>query len=174
MSSPSPTQPRWILSFADLLSVVLSFLVLSYSMQLPPKADATALEKNGGNVFSLSKENANDNIRIAAPDNDLDTNYLYKITQKRIGNDSELSAKLKLRTDGDSLSITVNTNDFPALAPKLAQLLKVIQNNIRIYSASIDTSRHAYEALKDRGFDQDVMFMEKNMTVSQLEIVIHP
>lgn len=176
MSSSSPTQPRWIISFADLLSVILAFLVLSYSMSLPPNKETTGFDKKeGDNVFSVKKSETETKVNIdLGSGDDLSTNYLYQITEKKIKNDAELSSKLKLQSVGDSLVITLSASNYIALAPKLTQMLKNIKNDIWIYSNNLQTSRRAYEELQKKGFDKTITYVEKEMPDHRIDIVIHP
>ena len=174
MSSSASTQPRWILSFADLLSVVLSFLVLAYSMSLPANTKKTEFNKSGAGSFSLMSGEHKENIAIAKNSADLSTNYLYQVMEKKIAQDPALAPNITLRSQGDSLVMTMKVSSFIDIAPRLAQMLKVVKNDIWIYSSSIDNSYRAYSALAKSGFTKNLTFVETDMPNTQIDIVIHP
>ena len=173
-SETQSTQPRWILSFADLLSVILSFLVLAYSMALPTNTKPVVFHKDDSSAISALSSSYKEKVDITRNDQVLSANYLYQIMSKKIAEDPELAPKLTLKSEGDSLIITIQTHDYMDAAAKLVQLLKVAKNDIWIYSSNLDISRQAYEELKKRGFDNNVTIMDSEMPNTQIDIVIHP
>lgn len=175
MSSSAPSsQPRWILSFADMLSVVLSFLVLAYSMSLPAQKKERFFGKEGGGAFSVHDSRHSEDIAIAQNNQDLSTNYLQQVTEKKIKANPELVNKIVLKAQGDSLVMTVDTNDFISVAPSLTQMLKVMKNDIWIYAANIDTCRNAYNELNKNGFSKNVTLIQSDLAKTQIDIVVHP
>ncbi len=174
MSSELQTQPRWIVSFADLLSVVLSFLVLAYSMSLPANTKPKNYIKPGDGAFSVNQSMHQQNIAITHNNQDLSSNYLYQVMEKKIAADSALSPNITLRSVGDSLIMTIKVTSFLDFAPRLTQLLKVLKNDVWIYSSDIDTSKRAHEELKKSGFDKNITIMQSDIPNTQIDIVVHP
>ena len=70
--------------------------------------------------------------------------------------------------------MNIEGDDFRAISLKLAQMLKVLDNDIWIYSADLDSSKRAYEILKSKGYDQKITLLEAPIPPTQIDIVVHP
>ncbi len=170
--SSAQTQPRWILSFADLLSVILTFFVLIYSMSIPP--DHNELNRSGETDFSLKSSPPPLDAKLARTDEDLATSYLYQVITEKAKRDKDLSA-LKYSLAGEDIVISLNANEFtPVYERKLASFLKTIENDIRIYTGNLTFSHNVAVKLRKSGLNKNITYLENPELDSKIDIIIYP
>lgn len=169
---PEPASPAWMLSFADLLSLVLTFFVLIIATA-KPIVQGSVYEQTGETIISAKTEERENKILLQVSEQDLSTNYLYKIMKEKFALDKDL-ASLKLTPHDNKLSISVTSNKFNQLSGKLARLIKVIDNQIWIYSANIDDSQTALILLQQNGLNKNLAIAQSHMPKGQIDIVIFP
>jgi hypothetical protein len=164
--------PQWMLSLSDLLSLILAFFVLIFATSNPTIHDSK-YDKDKPTEISATTENIPTSIGFEQTDQDISTNYLYKIIQDKISGDRELS-HLKFSARGESLVISTSPNEFSNIAPKLSRLLGVIQNDIWIYSQSLNMSYDAVQKLQKSGLNKNITFAQSSSSKGQIDIVILP
>ncbi len=149
-SPRGPERPTWLISFADLIALLLAFFVLIYAMQRVETGPWEALVES----LSLSlrpdhdarppKRAADDNINYAAPPRAIDLSYLEVLLTSRQAREGALAGVL-LRRRGDHLIIALPSDlifasgratPIAADGLKLADIaavLRNINNRIEIY-----------------------------------------
>ena len=169
--------PRWMISFADLMSVILTFFVLLFSMAAPPSTEDqkdNGLEKTEEAAFSVNKGTNDTNIKTARTDQDLSTNYLADVIQNRMATYPEL-AKAKLEATDDKLSISITASEFnDEYAANMAQILKSLDNKAAIYSAVLDQSKAVVEKLQEKDVEKNIAFYESKDMAGKIDIIIYP
>src|SRR5689334_18096908 len=85
--------PRWMMSFADLMSVILTFFVLIFSMSAPAAKSSAEVNLTGSEeaAFSVDRGNVQTKIKTAVTDQDLSTNYIADIIKERMAAYPELA-----------------------------------------------------------------------------------
>lgn len=168
--------PRWMLSFADLLSVILSFFVLIYSMSKPPDHHIP----NAGDArtskapFSVTRHNSSSQIGLSSTDQDLSTNYLYDIIKEKVAMHNE-QAKMQIISEADRLVISTKNEDFDDnVAIHMATIIKGMSNRVEIYSDNIDHSYSILKMLQQNGMDKNINFFASNDSQGKIDIVVYP
>lgn len=169
--------PRWMLSFADLMSVLLTFFVLLFSMSVPPESQdqkQNDLKNTGDAAFSLKTAPLDTKIKIAKTDQALSTNYISDVIRNRMVDHPEL-AKANIEADDVKLTISISANEFTdEYAANLADILKSLTNRTSVYSSVIDQSKAVVEKLQQFGLDRNISFYESHDKSGKIDIVIYP
>ncbi len=169
--------PRWMMSFADLMSVILTFFVLLFSMSVPPhskdKIDNN-MSKTAEATFAVSKTEVETNIKTAKTDQGMSTNYLTDVIKNKIAISPEL-AKARLVPDDEKLAISIKPTEFDdAYAKGMAGILKTLDNRVAIYSVNLDQSRAVMKKLQENGLEKNISFLESQDASGKIDIVIYP
>ena len=170
--------PRWMLSFADLMSVILTFFVLLFSLSVPPSSKVDQDNKLTGNseaAFSVKHAKSFNGVQAAVTDKDLSTNYLADILKNRMATYPEL-AKAKLeQTENDNLTISIAANEFSdEYAANMALVLKPLTNKVAIYTAALDQSKAVVDKMQQKGLDRNISYFESHDIPGRIDIVIYP
>lgn len=117
MAEPRDTEPRqpgiaWMITFADLLSLLLAFFVLMFTMSSINQgawramADSLANRLQAGEPRTLSRDLADENFPRAFEREAMDLDYLRRVLRQK-GAESELLARAVLRREDDRLVISL-------------------------------------------------------------------
>lgn len=174
MSEGHNKPARWILSFADLLSVILCFFVLMYSMSQPNDKIVEKYDNNSTNQASINTSPNNQNIKIAKTDINLSTSYLMNVIAEKANRDSDLQ-QLNLSQKGENIVISLTETQFNSqLAPKLSALLKPISNDIFLFTSDLDKSYDVANILKQNYMDKNITIIESPNRKGKIDFVIYP
>ncbi len=145
-----PDRPLWLLTFADLVALLLAFFVMMFATQkveqLPWRALVESLSRslNPDHAARKSEPSARRNIRQLAADRAVDLGYLEKLLRGKTAVEPALRA-VRIRRGEDRLTIELSADSlFPTgsatLTPgarrvifSLAGILRNIGNRIDIH-----------------------------------------
>lgn len=147
-SAQPPGQPVWLISFADLISLLLCFFVMLFAMSSIELARwrAVVLSVNANYVGpnAATKSDASEpwlrrpgrSFAGAVADNGVDLDYLAAVLERRVEDDGELAGTVVTRSDdhlvvslpGDGLFEIGRANINPNARLKLATLGRVLGN----------------------------------------------
>lgn len=147
---PTPPSTAWLLTFADLVSLMITFFVMLYAMKTVDLhrwneirgAISGALKMTEGHTVIESRDRSVERITFLAGDN---LDYIQNLLRRRFDDDSLLrTAKLQRNTEDDTLSIILPSgllfnagdtrmlsNARPALVV-VADLLRNLENPLMI------------------------------------------
>lgn len=146
----TPSTPAWMLTFADLLSLVLTFFVMIYSMtSLPPPKwqqvrSSLTRQLNPAMYWTEVKLSAPKTIQKIHLNNALDLSYLSSILQEKVDDEPTLSGIIIQQQD-DRLVISLPhdllfapggstlTENAIGMMSYLEDILYTISNQIDIY-----------------------------------------
>jgi len=168
-------QPQWMLSFADLMSLILTFFVLIYSMGKPIHKD-NIYDDDRKTVVNANPDNKRNSVHIQRTDENMSTNYLLNVVQTKFDADPTLS-KFKVGTEDDKIVIEINRNVFdPQSQLKLANVLRTIDNDTKIFSSKIDTSFEVSNKFTTNGLNKkmDILASHKIIDPNLTKVVIYP
>ena len=165
--------PRWMLSFADLLSCILAFFVLLFSVSVPDEVKHNEYKKPIEAAYAVKKTTVVTNVQLARTDEDLSTNYLYDVMKEKIGAYPELKTVV-LTPSPTELSMVVDVATFKKSAPQMAAVLHAIPNRVEIYSADLDVSGKALEILNRFDLNKKIIYFEDRNLEHKIDIVVYP
>ena len=167
--------PRWMISFADLMSVILTFFVLLFSMSSPPKSSEELDNKLKGNSeapYSAQSDNLKSKIKTARTDQDLSTNYLADVIENRVATYPEL-ANSRITAGDDRLTISIAAAEFnDKFAANIAEILTSLNNRSAIYSENLDQSHAVVEKLQQSGLERNIAYFEGHDMQGKIDIVV--
>jgi len=169
---PEQTSPAWMLTFADLLSLVLTFFVLIIATA-KPIVQGSVYNKSSETIIAASTAENENQIKLHVTDQQDSVTYLYKIIHEKLLADKDL-ANIKLVESNETLVISSSTEKFSQISLKLARLLKVVDNDIWIYSSDINISHRALGLLKNNGLNKNIIIAQSATPQGQIDIVIFP
>lgn len=123
---------NWMMTFADLLSLLLVFFLLIYSMTTIKAGDWKKLKETIGDSFKTTKIIDHEHTtQLNAPIIDInkgvDIDYLLAILESKIKDDAYLKNNIKLNRKGSSLIITLNNDNlFQGNSPILNEDSRVL------------------------------------------------
>jgi flagellar motor protein MotB len=174
MSEDFNKPARWMLSFADLLSVILCFFVLMYSMSIPNQEAKEKYDNNSTNPANLETSNKQKNVTLTKTDINLSTSYLMNVISEKANRDEDLK-KLNLSAVGENIVISLTEAEFTTqLAPKIAALLKPISNDIFLFTGNLDKSYDVANTLKQNYMEKDIALIESPKHKGRIDFVIYP
>lgn len=173
-SKPRPNNSqKWMLTFADLLSLILTFFVLIYSMADPIQFTNTYNEDfNSSKLFEV--DNNESKIQLGIEKNVVDNSYMQNIFQNKIGNEQDLK-NLKTKIDNDKFVVFASKetiDDKTLLA--FYQTVKSFDNQIRIIAQDLNDSHNIAHKLQQLGMTNNLGYFEDNNLQNTIEIVIYP
>jgi flagellar motor protein MotB len=166
-SNSMPT-PAWMLTFADLLSLMLTFFVLIFAFA-SPNLNGKQFDKDGINFASVNQTSANHNIKLEQKTDGLATNYVYKVIMQKVAKDAEL-ANLKFGAAEGALVIYLTKDEAIKLAPKLADILKVLNNDIEVFANNLGLLQEVNLAVFPSTLKENISFITKPLPDGQIEI----
>ena len=144
-----PPSDAWMISFADLLSLILTFFVLLYSMSIMEEKRWADIKASLTRQLNPSKEpnrikrSANFSISTVEENAALDLDYLYSILLEKTDNETILNT-IKLQRNRDHLTISLPSNvlfepgnaklkeESYVMMEAMADILHIIGNRIDI------------------------------------------
>lgn len=168
-SKPAVSSNQWMLSFADLLSLILTFFVLIYSMANP--IQQTNIFKN--NFDSLKHQESDINfadIKVERFATEISSEYLDNIFET-----TQNPALKNLRTSSKAnkfiISIPLNKID-DKMIQQIAETIRVFDKRKHIYSNNLDFSKKIADQLRTNGVNSGLGFYEDRLIEDRIDIVI--
>lgn len=169
----SSSSSQWMLSFADLLSLMVTFFVLIFSFGFPYYR-ISDYEKERETTVSVQKADVESNVKLSRTDENLSTNYLLSVISGKLKNDPQLRS-FSAEYRGEKIIISLDEDKWnDSLALKITQILKAISNDIRIYTGELDRSYSIIEQMKKHKLTKKIDFFEDTQLTGKIDIVIHP
>jgi chemotaxis protein MotB len=127
------TRNTWLITFADLLSLLLVFFILIYSTSNVKKDRLQNVIQSLDKKFGSSKILKEKEVKPSYKSEKqlllrgVDLDYLYALLQNRIGAEAPLAQKITLKNNGSSLVISIKNKDiFGGNTPVLSDDFKVL------------------------------------------------
>ena len=168
----TPT-PRWMLSFADLLSCIMAFFVLLYSISAPTEVKHNNLKGDSESAEAVKKTVILTNVQLAKTDQDLSITYLYNVIKEKIAAYPELKNVI-VTPSPTELNLTVDVATFKKSATQLTSVLRAIPNRVEIYSPDLELSAKALEILRRYDLDKKINYFEDRNLEHKIDIIIYP
>lgn len=152
----SEPSTAWMLTFADLLSLLLAFFILLYSMSVVTTSSWEDVTKSLNNklnpqFFEDETEFSTDlGVQRSIQMQAMDLGYLYTILQEKLQHDNfvnehvtltQLDGRLRIRIASDSLFTADSsslTQDAQLILFGVGDVLQQVNNSIEVYAAVTD------------------------------------
>lgn len=164
---------KWMLSFADLLSLILTFFVLIYSMADPIQFTNKHKEDyNSSIAFQLG--DAPSQIKSAKQQTNVDNNYMLQVFADKSNNDEGMKSFIANIVD-NKLTVKIPLDNLNELAIKsFRDTITSLDATIRFVTADVATSRDVAIQFKNQGLPNPISYFEDKSLQNNLEIIIYP
>ncbi|MCE3232574.1 MAG: chemotaxis protein MotB [Rickettsiaceae bacterium] len=146
---PAPASNLWMVSLADLVSLLLVFFILMYATSSVKQGGWDKVKESIGNQFHTDKklDDGAFNTKFTSTKiqmmRGMDLDYLYAVLSNKINEDEFLSGHVGLENTGDKLIISLKTNDIfddsnPILSQFAEPILYSISDNIQKINNKIE------------------------------------
>ena len=164
-----PTNNRWIISFADLLSIILAFFVLIFS-SLQTNIKPTA-PKNSG-VAASPNTQLNNSVETTNPKEKYNLDYLKNVISEKLNSDPDLSS-VTVSTNSTRLLLEMKESSVDSnLTKKLSEVIK--SNNFVIYSSDLDKSSETRKKFEQYLPEKKINFFASDAYSGKITIAIKP
>lgn len=165
--------PQWMVSFADLLSLILTFFVLIYSMANPMQMTNifknqynSVLQNESDIIFSEIEMETDSAVNSSA--------YLKNIFKNKIGGDKELQA-LGINSKDGKFFISVPFGSLTdGRIEKIADFIRPFEREKHIYASQLDNSKIIADKLERLGVSDGLGFYQKPGLQDRIDIIIYP
>jgi hypothetical protein len=163
-----PANNRWIISFADLLSIILAFFVLIFS-SLQTNIKPTT-QKNSG--IAASPNTQLNNVEIASPKEKYNLDYLKNVISEKLNSDPDLSS-VNLNTSSNRIILEMKESSLDNnLTKKLSEVIK--NNNFVIYTSSLDKSSEIRKNFEQYLPEKRINFFASDVYLGKITLAIKP
>lgn len=171
---PTPKNSnQWMLSFADLLSLILTFFVLIYAMAEPVQFTNEHKEDYNSSIAFQTSEDSSQ-IKSAKSTVVLDNEYLSSVLENKIANDEGMK-NFNVRITDDKLMVaTLNDNLSDEGIAALNETIGEISSEIQIISSDIGTARDVANKFKEIGIHAKISYFEDKSLQNKVEIIVYP
>jgi flagellar motor protein MotB len=164
---------KWLLSFADLLSLILTFFVLIYSMAEPMQFTNEHREDYNSSIAFQRGLDASQ-IESAQQKNVLDNTYLLGVISDKTANDDGMKGFVA-SIDEEELKISISRDRLNVDSAKsLFQTIDGIGGQMRFVSADLATSRDVANQFQKLGMQNPITYFEDKSLQNNIEIIIYP
>ena len=169
---PAIGRSQWMLSFADLLSLILTFFVLIFSMANPMQQTNIFSHEYDSLINQESDINFSE-IKIERYDSSISTDYLEGIIKDKLLQD-EILQNIGVRTDHNKLIFSVPSLQISdELMYSLSDLLRVYDKRIHVYSVNLEFSKTIAEQLQENGITDGLGFYEQQDIKDRVDVIIY-
>ncbi|PIR32846.1 MAG: hypothetical protein COV36_03450 [Alphaproteobacteria bacterium CG11_big_fil_rev_8_21_14_0_20_44_7] len=165
-------QPQWMISFADLLSLILTFFVLIYSMAQPMQM-TNIYKWDYNSLVSLNTDINFSKINLEQGSDVMTNEYLLNIFTQRLKNEN--LDYLEIKTEHENFVISLSYDAInPEVLQKLAEILRSFNTNKHIFTADLARSYEIMGDLADLDVTEKIGAFEKDGIGDKVDIVIYP
>lgn len=169
----APISQKWMFSFADLLSLILTFFVLIYSMADPMQL-TNILKNDNNSAIALERGNEETKIKLSLPKNLIDDDYLMQVFADKIANDEGMQI-FKTKTENDRFYISTKAELIkPTSTQALFETISRFDNDKKIVAGTLDIARNFALELKKYGKIENLSYFEKSELADKIEVIIYP
>lgn len=163
---------KWMLSFADLLSLVLTFFVLIYAMADPIQFTNQHIDTNNSAIsFQLGEDKEKIKLKNEVL---VDNKYLKNVIQNKIANDEGMEL-FKTKTSGGNLIISSDISNLTPLSIKALQdTLKATNADIRFVAGTLKDAQLVAYKFTEAGMKNKVSYYEESRLQSMVDIIVYP
>lgn len=167
------TANKWMLSFADLLSLVLTFFVLIYSMADPIQFTNKHTEDyNSSIAFQLGESPSQ--IKSAKQNTVVDNDYMLQVFADKSNNDEGMK-KFSAKIADNNLTVQISMDNLtPSSIKAFIDTISGIDTDIRFVTQDLATSRDVANQFKNQGMENPIGYFEDKNLQNNLEIIIYP
>lgn len=168
-----PGQAKWMISFADLLSLILTFFVLIYSMAQPMQF-TNIYERQYNSVVNLNPEVNFSQVKAERILNRVSSEYLMTLFEGKLSEGGAYD-ELSFSTKEDLFVISLDKDRVnPQVAAAVADILKNFGNQKKIVGPSLDDSYNIAQILDEKGVTEFVGFHQHDRLKDKIDIIIFP
>ncbi len=163
---------KWMLSFADLLSLVLTFFVLIFAMAKPIQF-TNEYKENYNSSIQFEQGDEESQIKLAQ-EVAVEDEYLLSIILNKIENDEgmeEFSAML----ENDKLTLQIANKDLTeAAATALYNTIKSTASETWLIASSLGSAKKAAYLLKNTGMKRKISYYSDKSLQNIVKIIVYP
>lgn len=157
---PATASNLWMVTFADLTSLLLVFFILMYSTSSIKQGGWDKVIESIGNEFHTDKKSDDGafNSKFTTTKiqmlRGMDLDYLFTVLSSSVAEDEFLSGKVKLENAGDRIIISLKTNDIfgdnsPILSGASEPILYAISDSIQKVNNKIEVIGYSQKKAKN-------------------------
>ena len=164
---------RWLMSFADLLSLILTFFVMLYSMtdpvQIVPKPT-----KNFNSTVEFQDNGKGSQIQLQTQPGNVDNEYMESVIRDKITHDNDMR-KLYVKIIDDKLTIYTGMDNLTdATIKALYDTISPLKSATGIVADNIDDARAVAYKFNKIGMTENLAYFEDNNLQNNVKILVYP
>lgn len=174
VKKPSTDNPnRWMFSFADLLSLILTFFILIFSMADPIQL-TNQYRKDFNSPVAFQDGSKESQITIASDQNVIDSDYLALIIKDKTRKDDGMKA-FQISTSDESLILTTNKTSINDLSIQaIYDSFKPLPCKISVVANSYENSRAIAQKLHDIGLNENLSYFRDKQLGDDVKVIVYP
>lgn len=163
---------KWMLSFADLLSLVLTFFVLIFAMAEPIQFTNEYENTNNSSIaFVIGKDDSKITLEKEVA---IDNNYLQDVLTNKILNDEGMeSFSTKIR-EGKLVIFGTNENLNDISIEALYNTIKDVEGEMRFVAKDLSTAKSVAYKFMAVGMKNHISYFANKDLQNKVEIIIYP
>ena len=164
---------KWLFSFADLISLILTFFILIFSM-----ADPIQLTNEYTNSYNspiaMQEDNKSSKIALTKEHGAVDNDYLLSIIKNKIANDDGMR-RLNVKIIDGKLTIYAHKNSFgPKAIQAMYDSIAPLSSATSIVAKNLEEARAVAYKLNKLGLTDNLTYsLDKNLQ-NNIKIIIYP
>lgn len=164
---------KWLFSFADLISLILTFFILIFSMAEPIQLTNQYTEGYNSPI-AMQKDINGSKIRLAQIDDTIDNQYVESIIRNKIANENEMR-KLNVKIIDDKLTIYAHKNIFtPEAIQAIYDTITPLSSATAVVAGRLAEARAVAYKLNNVGMTENLSYSEDKNLQNNVKIIVYP
>jgi len=163
---------RWLMSFADLLSLILTFFVMLYSMTDPIQIN-TKPSKNYNSAVEFKDGGKDAKIALENPLATVDNGYIESVIRDKIIHDDGMK-KLHVKIINDKLTVYADKTSYTDQTIKaLYDTITPLSSVTGVVASDLATARDVAHKFNKLGMTDNLTYFEDNNLQNNVKILIY-
>jgi len=163
---------QWMVSFADLLSLILTFFVMIYSMTDP--IEITKPSEIYNSSFNFDEESKNLQVKLASEQDNMNNEYVMDIIKHKITNEDDMK-NFAVKIVNDNLTVSSPKDELTPLALKAVyDTISPLSSKTSINANNLVDARAVAYKFHELGMKDNIAYFEDNNLQNKIEIVVYP
>lgn len=172
-AKPASSNNRWLISFADLISLILTFFVMLYSMTDPVQIIPKPTKKFNSSI-EFEESGKNSQVKLQTQPGNVDNEYMESIIRDKIANDDDMK-KLQVKIIDDKLTIYSSIDVLTdATIKAIYDTLSPLAASTGVVASNLTKARAVAYKFNKVGMEEELSYFEDNNLQNNVKILVYP